>query len=593
MQTFTQTLTLFRFALVGFGLWAAAGCAAPPGPGAPGGVADVAAPDDEGLAAQAVANSPGQQLALDVEALLVGPQSACQNCHTITRQTVRDWAEAMLAVEAACVMPLGLTPLQRVDCLRLDPSSGASPFSAHKLGLYAAGASGAQFAKLFAGAFGAAEGAAQHAAFVQKVGMPLGGPALSPTDFAKIKGWVLRGTPAIDEVFDDGINPDPSCDETTAAPELLQHIARMKTEGWGARLAELATPMFGCGGATNPLDCLASFGDMTATYGEPAAPQTLRFLRKQGLVSHYWVRSSADGRYVGFGLNTAGRIVDLSKPDKPIAVAALYDPYFFPSNDGFAFAGVGADFAIRACRQSLIADAAALPTPAISMLEPKCSPVAAAIYQSVGSSLDGVRYFMTLSANVNDDAGYFQTTPLPTPFGQNTETTFIPMENDGQAYQVGAPASVATPGEGDVILSPSTLLASARFQRTNGQSAYRVRLVKAQGAGAGLSIEAPLVAQVCAPGAKASFSFDERFLVTHQYVDHADPDQASLPLGSSNIVLVDLKTGKKTRLTKMPAGSFAFSPHFRADGWLYFMVRDMKVGQELLLASDAALRAPE
>jgi hypothetical protein len=585
MRICQQSFALLGLPLTALGLLCASGCAGAPA----GGQGDTVATDED-LLVKAVANTPGQQLAHDVETLLVGPQSTCQNCHTVTRQTVRDWAEAMRAVEAACVMPLGLTAAQRLDCLRLDPSSPASPFSAHTLGLYATGASTSQFVKLFTAAFGPTQGPVEHATFVQKVGMPLGGPAFSAADFAKIKGWVLREMPAIDEVFDDGINPDPSCDESTTAPELLAHIEKMKTEGWGARLADLATPMFGCGAATNPLDCLTTAGDATAAYGEPSAQQTLRQLRKQGLVSHYWVRSSADGRYVGFGLNDSARIVDLTKPDKPIKVSALYDPYFFPSNDGFAFSGIGQDFGIRACRQSLISDALAQTNPTISMLEPKCAPVTANVYQSIGASLDGIRYFVTVGSHVNDDGGHLDDSPLATPFGQNASTDFFPMENNGQSYQVGNAVAVDTPGEGDMILSPSTLVASTRFRRSNGQSAFRVRLVKAQGAGPNLSIDAPLVAQVCAPGTKATFSFDERFLVTHQYVDHADPEQASLPLGSSNIVLFDLKTGKKTRLTKMAAGNFAFSPHFRADGWLYFLIRDMNAGQEYVVASDAALR---
>ena len=81
---------------------------------------------------------------------------------------------------------------------------------------------------------------------------------------------------------------------------------------------------------------------------------------------------------------------------------------------------------------------------------------------------------------------------------------------------------------------------------------------------------------------------DERFIVTHSYTDPAaNPD--NLPLKSSNVTLVDLLTGEVTRLTTMKDRQYAFAPHFRADGWIYFVVRDM-LGGETLVASDAALR---
>jgi hypothetical protein len=106
----------------------------------------------------------------------------------------------------------------------------------------------------------------------------------------------------------------------------------------------------------------------------------------------------------------------------------------------------------------------------------------------------------------------------------------------------------------------------------------------------GFTIDTPLAAEICVPGTKPNFSFDERFLVTHQYVDRTEPDQAQLPEGSSNIVLADLATGKIVRLTTVQSGQFALYPHFRADGWIYFIVRDMNADHEFAVASDAALR---
>jgi len=40
----------------------------------------------------------------------------------------------------------------------------------------------------------------------------------------------------------------------------------------------------------------------------------------------------------------------------------------------------------------------------------------------------------------------------------------------------------------------------------------------------------------------------------------------------------------------MEPGQYALYPHFRSDGWIYFMVRTLGQGSEHIVASDAALR---
>jgi hypothetical protein len=39
----------------------------------------------------------------------------------------------------------------------------------------------------------------------------------------------------------------------------------------------------------------------------------------------------------------------------------------------------------------------------------------------------------------------------------------------------------------------------------------------------------------------------------------------------------------------MAPGQYAVYPHFRSDGWIYFIVRDNNHGVEYVTASDAAL----
>lgn len=557
--------------------------------------------EDDDVAATEHATTASEDLALarEVVELLGGENGRCKNCHAVTANRLRAWGDTMKDIEEACFAPADLEPMQRVDCLRANGSpSGA--FTARRLGLYTTGVEQEQFRELFEAAFPEDTWSAAYEAFKQRTLMPRTGTALTPAEFAKLKDWVLRGMPQLDEAFAGDAGTDapvpPTCTPSTT-PELAAHLATMKTSGWGARLADEATPMFGCGAATNPLDCLGQEPDISRELGADGVDQKLRRLYKQPLSSHFWVRSSADGRYVGFGMNTSSKIVDLTKPDTApaIRVAADYDPYFLPSNDGFAFAGSHSGNAIRMCRQSLLDDVARDANPSITLNEAKCAKVGNQVYQSIGSALEGGRYFVTWGAHENDDGGHIITRPLSAAFSANAKTTFTPMVNDGQAYRAQTPVTITLPFEGDMMLSPSSLLAATRFGDGRKTRGYRVRFVKAEqqpdgDGGTSLNITTPLAAEICVPGTKATFSFDERFLVTHQYVDRDEPDQADLPERSSNIVIVDLATGQHKRITSSKRNVFALYPHFRADGWLYFVVRDMDADEEYVVASDVALR---
>src|SRR5262249_5698569 len=160
--------------------------------------------------------------------------------------------------------------------------------------------------------------------------------------------------------------------------------------------------------------------------------------------------------------NTSSKIVDLTKPDGDpgINIEADYDPYFLPSNDGFAFAGSHEDGSIVLCRQSLLSDVADTARPSISLNEPKCAAVGDDVYMSMGTALDGMRYFMTWGAHENDDGGNDQTTPLPAAFSRNATTVFTPMVNDGLSYRAQERVNVRLPFEGDMMLSPSSQLSA-------------------------------------------------------------------------------------------------------------------------------------
>jgi hypothetical protein len=93
-------------------------------------------------------------------------------------------------------------------------------------------------------------------------------------------------------------------------------------------------------------------------------------------------------------------------------------------------------------------------------------------------------------------------------------------------------------------------------------------------------------------------SFDDRWLVTHHRATDADAvdlgftgptDPAFAPYRNvSNLYLVELATGTITRLTMMAPGQQALFPHFRSDGWIYYIVKTAGL-PEYVVATDAAL----
>src|SRR5690606_17371597 len=136
---------------------------------------------------------------------------------------------------------------------------------------------------------------------------------------------------------------------------------------------------------------------------------------------------------------------------------------------------------------------------------------------------------------------------------------------------------------------PSSKLITSRIASQDGerQIGYRIRSYDLD---AGTTTE---VGTVCMKGGKASISYNERMMVTHHFTEESDwqefntslhegdkfsgasdPRFTSYVRRSANIWMADLKSGKTYRLTFMNPGQYALYPHFRADGWLYFLVRD-------------------
>ena len=514
------------------------------------------------------------QLAKSSVALITGK---CTTCHTAGEDDIRGWGVSLKAIDAQCLdTSLALTAQQRVDCLK-DPDT--QEFSAARLGLYASGVGQPLFENLFKAAYGADAYAAPYAAFKSAAGMPAGNrPSFDASGFATIQSWAQKGEPNLDDVLN---TPGASACVPSTSPELSAHIASMATEGWGARLADASTPMARCGSATAATDCLTSLADLTPTWGAAGTTQTLRQLRALTGRSSYWVRSSADGRYAAFG-GSPSKIVDLESDTTQITVSAPYDPGFFPNNDGFSFAGTTQGISV--CRQSVLLNAFAT-THNVTFTEAGCTHVIDTVYQSIGASLDGSLYFMATGSHTNDSGS--SSGPLSADFGATATTTLTPMFNDGTKYVPGTNVLVTVPNEGDQQLSPSNKLLVTRFGQDGNTAGYHLRMLTptitpaAAGGQPTVTVDAKIVGTVCIAGGKGQMSFNERFLAVHQYT-----------ATTSDIYVNDLKTGDKIRVTNMAAGQHALYPHFRADGWLYFLVRDGNTGKETLVASDVSLHRP-
>ena len=543
--------------------------------------------DDEATTTQSVTETD-LALAQAAATILSADGSKCTECHTAGKTDVKRWGAAFTAVEAACLAPtLTLTAQQRIDCLRKDPTNPASPFAARKLGLYAAGAWLPELEALFKAAYPEGQWEAKYAAFKTKAAMPaLNRPGLTAAEWATVKRWAARGLPKIDEVMQQ---PGSEVCQPSTTPELLAHIDTMKVDGWGARLAAASTPMAGCGAETDPLKCLKTFPDITATWGAEGTPQTLREMRKLAFETSFWSRSSPDGRFASFG-GSPSRVIDLNAPASaaPVTVAAPYDPGYFPNNDGFSFAGTNAG-GIRVCKTSVLRNAFTT-THNVTLTEPGCSKMLDTVYQSVGAALDGSLFFMATGEHTNDAGS--EPGPISGDFGASSTTTLTPMFNDGTKYVAGTNVSVRIPNEGDQQLSPSNSLLITRFGDAADKAGYRIRKLTAHVTAAhAVTVDTKVLGTVCIPGGKPQLSFDERFMAVHQYMDPA-ANPSHLPEDTSNIFLVDVKTGKQVQITRMKKGQHALYPHWRADGWLYFLVRDDNTNKETFVATDAALRVP-
>ncbi len=492
-----------------------------------------------------------------------------------------------------------------VDCMKLEPGRADSPFSPGKLGIYASAAHLGYFQDLFKQAFPATDSgntvdtwAIEYGKFKNRVSMPKGNhPRFSQGELDIVAEWFARGMPRLT----DHIAPDtgPTSCTPSINPAVNTHATQMAASGWGAANRAAGMNMFGCNGSTDPRSCLTALPTaQSKSYGTGwAKVGNLRVLRELAFNTFYWMRSSPDGRFVANGATGGdGAVVSDLQSNKDMRVQAAYDPGFFPDGRSWMFQGtpIGTGF----CSTALL-----ISNPdRINFSEAQCNSVdGIPLYQHLGQGLGGGDYF-TVNGQFTSDNPHGAVTRDPSAgFGNTAKMKLTPMVFDGTRHVAKPAISTNSPYEGDIVLSPSSRLAISRFGNETGQLGYVLRRINATPNGPSYDVTTTELGRYCTKGAKPSISFDEKYFVTHHYVGPADfaeygyasaqdpAFQAMLTKGTADIIVVNMVTGVRTRITTMKAGQYALFPHFRSDGWIYFLVRDGNSDKEYAVASDAAL----
>jgi len=514
----------------------------------------------------------------------------CAECHPISRFGLTEWQGRTTAALAAG-LDLSEDPdeytqekaVELVNFMRKVPENPDSVFAAARLGVFTAGVQFPYFRKLFEKAFGA-QGAVQYAGFVARVSMPKGShPPFTAEEFATLVKWVVdEDLNHLEAVMPEQPRPE-TCADVAAFVGLgnngipandswfQTHLEDMEFEGWHANNVEAGINMYGCDNGEG-LNCFGGFEEVQIADSSVSGTKVVR-LRDFDFSTSFWMRSSADGRFVGNGggsVSGYGSTITDLVADRNIGVRGSYDPGFFPNNDGFIMQG-GAGL----CSQSVLTNPA-LYEDGIDFSEPGCTQASGInLYQHVAVDLEG-DYFV-INSQFTSDSGSGNADPTAG-FGEGSAMKFSPLVFDGQDWDQKDAVDVASPYEGDSVLSPSGRLVVSRFAGPDGDAlGHMVRRVVATPAGGSydIRINEP-VRFICSPGAKSNISFDERYAVTHHYEG-----------GTANLFITDLTTNNVFRITDMPADTKALFPHFRSDGWIYFLTTG--AGGDAAMAINSAL----
>jgi hypothetical protein len=553
-----------------------------------------------------------------------GDPPACSSCHSINPVSIRKWKKKL--DEANTYLGAEHTAEQKVNYFRNDPDDSRSEFSPSRVGMMTAGmhlALGANVSetrhpkafkqgKMLDGIFKNQRDLYNE--LRTKLLMPVSAdyPRLTPQQYELILTWFEKGLPKLDELLPDTGRPTSCTDDFT---KLAQHAKDIKTKSWAATNKANRVAMLGCAasGEGSPVECLknktADGKDVFASsadtdFGKTWALEgsTVRVLRALSSPNSFWLRSSADGRYASTGGGGGGQAVDLQgnidgTPRDVKLSGVQYDPDFFPDNKAFMFQG-GAKF----CSQKVLDR-----VNNVTFNEPECTRLTgdghSALYQTVGQTIGdnsiGDRFILYGNQHANDPGTSIGEDTSATAGPDSTIQIFtaIALGNDAEeGYQTldDHPERISLPYKGDTMMTRSGTVISSRFGNAQGVPfGYAIDKLNKQRFNNKYLFTTEPMGTVCMAGNKANFSFDERFLATHHYTNASDrgPEDVGFENnGSADIYAADFITKEKKRLTKMGPNQFALFPHFRSDGWLYFLVVDKTARKYYVVASDWAVR---
>lgn len=563
------------------------------------------------------------------------PSCSFTGCHSINPVTLKGWQDQYKrAIE---MLNSDASNDEKINYFRQNPQDPRTGFTPERIGVMSAGAhlalganvsetrhpeafkQGKMFAKIF-------EGKPElYAEFRKEMLMPVLAdyPRLTASQYETVLTWFQKGLPHLNDIIQE--NRPTECRDDFAG--LKARASEVKTQTWAAKNFSKRMPMFACPAPNpdqpvSPTACFTQqkdgkdiFEDSANTdFGKGWAKDGshIRVLREFTAPNSFWVRTSADGRFVatGGGANGGAQAIDLQATldgqSRDIGLQASYDPDFWPDNKAFMFQG-GTKF----CAQSLLEKPS---TRLVTFAEPECSSLSAAsgLYQTVGQVVgdNSISDRFILYSIWAGDSGSYSADARDTPprGGEDSAIniyTAVAKGNDvEEGYQVAGEAfKISTPYRGDTMMARSGKMLGSRWAyapKADGTTdwGYALEKLDSRIINGKYRFDLSPVGNVCLKGNKANISFDERFLATHHYNEPSDYTSEELAAGykekgSADVIVVDFVTGKKVKVAKMGPGQFGLYAHFRSDGWLYFLVVDRTTNKYRIVASDWAIRQAE
>ncbi len=520
----------------------------------------------------------------------------CAACHSVNMKGLNRWKTITTEALASCDFPdpddLSKSKAQdAVACFRKDPDNEDSAFTSKKLGIYALGVShDPRYKALFEKAFGDS-GSDEFDRFVEQVEMPRGtAEKLTVEEFIAVRKWFRAdpdSLPDIQELLGDHEPPAPLfCAPSFDSQFWTDYLEEKAKKNWSTINADNDVRMFGCDpgeGHSEPQNCLTDADDVSSAFGVDSiagldAKPTLRRLKTLDTATNFWMRTSADGRFVGNG-GSPSSVTDLLKDETILVPNALFDPGFFPDNSGFMFQGFGA----RICDQSVLTKDT---DQVLTLTETGCIGTEIGLYQHMARALGDDGHYFIVNGQFTSDVGDAVRDPM-IDFSAQSQLTLTPLTFNGTGFEPQEPALADIPFEGDGVLSPSGGYVVNREAGQFGGLGYVIREVNAKQQSSGdFTVDVDTkVAVLCdedgqGHGTKPGMSFDERFMAFHHYED-----------GTANIYVYDLLRDEKHKVTDMPSGERALFPHFVSNGWIYFLSAETTgQGRQHVMASDLAVQ---